>query len=305
MKLRIILSLFCIFIATNFVSAQKVDNGLKQQLEPVYKIWRNAMITKNHPLWKKVTAKNRIVTIYNRINSEKRPYPASIFQVPVTPPSIQNLRAINVNSKGRTAVATYFGKINFGVGGNPTDNIMLLHFVLESKGWRFDKAEYINLVALPSVRKQMQAGNFSYANHKDFRATGKTPTTPAIIKSMGYIAKVYAFCPGREIKVNINGGRSIHRFQNDKRAETIIAGARDGQNFISFSTKPLPGSKGNESINLRVFLMSQIKGVKPIEVFNYSITPAQAKAGKKPHRQKSTSFNVTPEHVKRLYNVKK
>lgn len=294
--------LLCIVFALSLscATAQKVDSVLKQKLEPVYKTWRSAMVSKNHQLWKSVTAKSRMITIYNRINSEKRPYPASIYKVPVAPPGITNLKAVNVNEKGNTAIATYYGKINFGVGGEPTNNLMLLHFVKEAGAWKFDKAEYVNLAALPEIRGQMLRGDFSYAAQKDFVASGVAPTVPKIITSVGYIAKVYVFCPGREVKIDINDGRSKHRFQNDKSAETIIAGAKDGKNKISFTTKTLPGAKGNESLNIRVFLMSQIPGVKPVEVYDYSVTVDQAKAGKKPLAKAYTAFHVKADHVKKI-----
>ena len=100
--------------------------------------------------------------------------------------------------------------------------------------------------------------------------------------------------------MDIHKGISNHRFQNDKRAEVVIGGAFDGKNSLSFTTKNLPGAKGNEPMDIRVFLMSQIPGVKPTTVFQYRITPEDIRSGKKPAKSKLTSFTVTADHVKAI-----
>ncbi len=280
------------------VSAQEVHAGLKRSVEAVYSTWRVALQQKHHGQWKSATAEHRQITIYNRLVSERKPYPASVFKMPMAPPSVQGLKAINVNMKGSTAIASYFGKIDFGIGGAPSENLMLLYFVGEKGQWKFDKAEYIMLSALADVRKQMLAGDYSYAKQKDFMASGVVPELPKQITKRGYIAKVYVYCPGREVKVNVNKGMSKHRFQNDKRAEVLIGGAFDGNNPITFETKSLPGSTGKEPMDIRVFLMSQIEGVKPVNVFQYRITPEDITAGKRPAEKSDKMINITAEHVK-------
>lgn len=285
---------------TSFLQAQQVHDALKRSLEPVYENWRQSMIQKNHVAWKANTALNRKITIYNRIVSAYQPYPQSIFKVPFAPPALSTLTPVNINMKEQTAIATYFGKIDFGVGGEPGENLMVLYFVGENGQWKYDTSDFINLVALPDVRKQLLSGDKSYVKQKDFMASGKLPTMPTKITKRGYIAQVYAFCPGREVKVDINNGRSSHRFQNDKAAQVVIGGLHDGQNPITITTKALPGSTGNESINIRVFLMSQIQGVKPITVFDYSVKPEEIKAGKKPMSKKIGAISITPEHVKAI-----
>ena len=202
--------------------------------------------------------------------------------------------------KGKTAIATYFGKIDFGVGGEPAENLMVLYFVGENGRWKYDTSDFINLAALPDVRKELLTGNYSYVKQKDFIASGTLPAMPTKIDKRGYIAQVYAFCPGREVKVDINKGRSPHRFQNDKMAQIVIGGLHHGKNEITLSTKALPGSTGKESLNVRVFLMSQTEGVKPVNVFEYSVKPEEIKAGKKPVGHKIGVIQITSEHIKAL-----
>jgi len=271
-----------------------VYEQLRRTLEPVYNTWRASMVRKDYRTWKTVTSESRQMNVYNRILSEKKAFPASVFVVPVPPPSLKGLRAVNVNMKGATATATYFGKVNFGVGGEPTDNLLVLHFVGEGAAWKYNGAEFISLTALPDVRKQLQQGNYTYVKQDAFKSTGVVPKAAWPVARVQYIAKVYAFCPGREVKVKVNK-LSDHRFQNDRRAEVVIGGAKDGLNSIQLSIKDLPGSKGGDAMTVRVYLMSQVKGVKPIKVFEYQVA-----AGGGVVKEQTKNFRITPEIAKQL-----
>ena len=155
------------------------------------------------------------------------------------------------------------------------------------------------------MRKQLNAGDLTYVKQKDFMANGKAPEIPIQMKKRGYLTKLYVWCPGREVKVNIHGELSKHRFQNDKRAEVVIGGAFDGKNKISFTTKSMPGSTGKEPMDIRLFMMSQIPGVKPTVVFQYRLTPEEIKNGVKARPTFSGQFDVTPDHVKAVMTKKK
>ena len=80
---------------------------------------------------------------------------------------------------------------------------------------------------------------------------------------------------------------SAHRFQDTQQSEVIIGGARDGVNELWYSINDLPGYKGDDPITVRVYLLSQIAGVKPIKVYQY-----QTKKGQKPSAQESAVFSV-------------
>lgn len=252
------------------------------------------MIKKNYNSWVRFTSMRQRISIQNRIYSEQRPFPGSIFQVPAFPPSVQNLTALRVQNIGATATAVYFGKVDFGVGGKPTDNLLLLHFVYEKTGWKYDSAEFLKLDILKDVRKQLKTGDFSYIDKKDFAPSGKVPPNPVVVPKAKYIAKVYVFCPGREVKLNINEV-SQHRFQNTKESEVVIGGATDQINKLSFTTKALEGSTGKEAIAIRVYLMSTVKGVKPIKVYQYQVNEeGQVK------KFGSGTFTVTDAHKRKL-----
>ncbi len=250
--------------------AQAPAADVGKALVSTYGTWRTAMVRKDAPAWQRITAPHRQAEVRNRLVSEKRSFPAAVFDLPAPPPSLDGLKMIHLSQKGPTAKAAFFGKINFGVDGEPTDNVIVLSFV-NTGGWRYDRADFVNLAALPEVRKELAAGDLKYvAETPDFQATGVVPPNPPAVPAAKYIAKVYVFCPGREIQVQVNQF-SRHRFANAKEAEIILGGAKDGANSITYTAKGLEGGTGKEALAIRVYLMSEIEGTKPIKAYEYQV----------------------------------
>jgi hypothetical protein len=258
-----------ILLATaGFSTAQ---DALRPALESSYNAWRNSIIRKDPFAWQKATAAHRRVEVKNRIVSEKRAFPATVFALPAPPPTLQGLKFLEAKQNGLTAKASYFGKIDFGVGGAPTDNLLVFSFIREGSGWTYDRADFVNLAALPEVRKELAAGNLKYLKETpEAQPSGIVPPTPIEARPAKYIAKVYVFCPGREVQVQVNK-ISRHRFANAKEAEVVIGGAVDGNNEVQFSVRKLEGGTDKEAMTIRVYLMSEVQGVKPIKAFEYQI----------------------------------
>ncbi len=250
------------------VSAQQ---DLRPALESSYNAWRDAIVRKDPAAWARATADHRRIEVKNRILSEKRAFPASLFNLPAPPPAITGLKFLEAKQKGATAKASYFGKIDFGIGGSPTDNLIVLSFIHGSRGWLYNRADFVNLAALPEVRSELAAGNLRYLKETpESQPSGVVPPTPIEARAPKYIAKVYVFCPGREVQVQVNK-ISRHRFANAKEAEIVIGGALDGLNEVQFSSKKLEGGTDKEAMTIRVYLMSEVVGVKPIKIFEYQV----------------------------------
>ena len=280
------------------VNGQNVPAS-KAMLEASYNGWRSAMIRKNARQWQNFTARHRQISIRNRMLSEKRPFPAGVFAVPASPPDLRTLKPLRIRVKGATAKATYFGKIDFGVGGKPTDNLLVVSYANEGGKWKYDSGEFVNLQALPKVRAALAKGDLKYLDHADFHPTGVIPQSPIVLqREAQYIAKVYVFCPGREVIAQVNR-MSRHTFQNTKAAEIVIGGARDGENQIEFKIKDLPGGTGKGALTVRVYLFSQVPGVKPIKVYEYLVNE-----GGKVAPSGNAKFKVTTENVKKLMGVR-
>lgn len=261
-----------IFVISLALSAFSAAQGnLRQELEANYGAWRNAMLKRDVNAWQQATAEHRRMEMKNRIVSEKRAFPASVFDLPAPPPSIEGLKFLDATQNGATAKTSYFGKIDFGVGGEPTENLIVLSFIRGGRGWLYDRADFVNLTALPEVRNELAAGNLKYLKETpEAQPSGVVPPTPIEARPAKYIAKVYVFCPGREVQVQVNK-ISRHRFANAKEAEIVIGGAVDGPNEVQFSTKKLEGGTGKEVMTIRVYLMSEVAGVQPIKAFEYQI----------------------------------
>lgn len=255
-------------MAAVVVNAQE---SIRPGLESSYNAWRDAMVKKDAAAWQKSTAEHRRIEVKNRIVSEKRAFPAAVFQLPAPPPAISGLKFLEAKQNGPTAKASYFGKIDFGVGGEPSDNLLVLSFVRGGAGWLYDRADFVNLSALPAVRKELAAGDLKYLKETpEAHPSGVVPPTPIEVRGAKHIAKVYVFCPGREVQVQVNK-ISRHRFANAKEAEIVIGGAVDGPNEVQFSTKKLEGGTGKEALSIRVYLMSEVAGVMPIKAFEYQV----------------------------------
>jgi hypothetical protein len=244
---------------------------LQPALEASYRVWRDSMIRKDANAWQRATASHRKAEVRNRLVSERRIFPAAIFEIPAPPPPLEGLKFLEASSKGATAKASYFGRVDFGVGGEPTENLLVLSFVGEGGRWLYDRADFVNLEALPDVRAELRAGKLDYLKATpEAQPSGVVPPVPIAAPPAKTIAKVYVFCPGREVRVQINK-ISSHRFANAKEAEIVIGGARDGLNEVQFAVRPLEGGTGKEAMTVRVYLLSQVPGVQPIKAFEYQV----------------------------------
>jgi hypothetical protein len=272
-----------------------VDPALGPYLQNVYLHWRDAVVRKDLAKWQTMTARHRQVSIRNRIYSERRNVAEALFDLPAAPPDVTKLKRLDVKVKGATANVVYFGAVDFEVGVEPPDNILILSFVKEGPQWKYDTADFVNLAALPEIRTDLAAGKLDHLKQPEFQPGGAVPPPRVELRGpVKYIAKTYVFCPGREVKVQVNK-ISSHLYQNTKESEIVIGGARDGRNEVQYAIKTLPGGQGNEPMTVRVYLLSQVQGVNPIKIFEYQVAE-----GGKPEPFGTGHFTVGPEEVKRL-----
>jgi len=287
---RIICALF--LILTGISPAQ--DN-LRQDLESCYRSWRQSILSKNEVAWGKVTAPHRRVEVKNRILSEKKSFPEAIFDLPGQPPAIDGLKFLALKRKGPTAALYYFGQVDFGGGAKADRNLLILHFVGADRSWLYDHAKFENLVALPDVQQELEQGVIKYLDESpDLQPSGQIPAIPADVREAEFIAKVYVYCPGREVRAQVNG-LSQHHFINDKVAELVIGGARTGSNTIQFTVQDMPEATEREDLAVRVYLFSQVQDVKPIKAYEFLL-----KAGENAKGFTKGSFDVDPAMIGRL-----
>lgn len=262
-------AIFAVFVLAT--SSLVANPALQSALDATYGAWRNSMIKKDAAQWQRTTAAHRQMEVRNRLVSERKVFPAGVFELPVVPPELKGLRALQVLQQGATAKAVYFGKVDFGVGGEPSDNLLVLSFIAENNAWKYDTSDFVNLSALPEVRAELRRGDLRYVvETPEFKPSGIVPTTPAAVAPAKYIAKVYVYCPGREVSLQVNNV-SKHHFANTRGAEVVLGGAVDGPNDVRYTIRPLPGGTGKEALSIRVYLLSETQGVMPLKMFEYQV----------------------------------
>lgn len=98
---------------------------------------------------------------------------------------------------GPTAAATYYGKVDLGLGQEPTDsNALVLLFTHENGKWKYDQARFFNLTRLPAVKERLKRGDASVLMEQDgFQPLGKIPAVPPVCPPPKYIAKFWWTAP--------------------------------------------------------------------------------------------------------------
>lgn len=274
MNLRFALPL--LLILSGAIHAQ---DTVEKDLRTTYQAWRKAILAKDEVAWRNITAPHRRMEVKNRIVSEKKPFPRAVFDLPADPADLANLKLLATKRSGATATQYYFGPIDFGTGAKAGDNLLVLHFIGAGRQWLYDRSEFINLAALPDVRTELKEGKLDYIHQTpELQPKGEVPPTPVEVPPADIIAKVYVFCPGRDVTVQING-ISSHSFSNDQTAQIVLGGAKAGANEVQFAVSGAAQNDLKEPFCVRVYLLSQVHGVKPIKAYEYQTTETQKPEG--------------------------
>ncbi len=272
---------FCIPVLLICGASVHAEDTLAKDLQGSYRNWRQAIVAKDEVGWRNATAPHRRMEVRNRIVSEKKAFPRAVFDLPADPPDVTKLQLLAARRNGATACLYFFGPMDFGTGAKAADNLLVISFVGGGRQWLYDRSTYINLAALPDVREELRAGKLRYLEETpEIQPSGQIPPTPAEVPPADIIAKVYVFCPGREVRVQINS-ISSHHFVDDQVADIILGGAKAGINEIQYAIQSNEAADEviKEPLCVRVYLFSQVQGVKPIKAFEYQTLENQKPEG--------------------------
>lgn len=253
--------------------AEKPDRSL---LEAKYLTWRKALITGDFDLWKKTTAKFRQFSVRNLAVSEKKPFPSSLFHLPMRPPLLTGLKFIGIKMKGPTVAATYYGKVDFGLadGKKPTDNAYVLLFVRENGEWQYDTARFFNLSQLAEVRQKLEKGDKTVLDeHDGFQPLGSIPPTPPLCPKPKYITKIFVDCPGRKVVAKVNNV-STHVFEDTRDAVIVSGGLQDGTNVLNYTVSEIPDAKKGH-FTIALYIMPEIPGHFPGKAYYFHLNEDQ------------------------------
>ncbi len=263
----------------------------KQMADTVYNTWRVSMTGSNEQAWRSSTSTARQVKVRNLIISQRGEFPRDYFRNQPEPPRLENFRYVGAltGCNGRTLAATYIGKLQLG-DGQAEENAFVLEFVHENGKWKLDQTRFFNLSKIPVVRERLHAHDLSVLREQDgFQPYTTLPRVPVACRAPELIGKVFVDCPGRNIRMSINGV-SEHEFSDERRADVISGGLKRGQNTITYSIDTEDG-KEHPAMAIGLFVMPETPGNHPVCVFDHILDAQDAAEGG------SITFSISNGHI--------
>ncbi len=250
--------------------------ALRAELERVYHTWRGAMLNRDVRAWQQSTSRYRQVHTHNMIVSQRQTYPEAVFAVPLRPPDITRLRLLEAEAVGETAHLVFFGRIDLGIEVEEVpDNILVLRYIKDPEGWRFDTSRLVNLSGAPDVRASLQQGaKPDFLNEPEFTPPGKAPPVPKVCKPPEHMAAFQIESVGYETQVKINGF-DYPPVRDVGINQLVIGGLNKGENALEMAIKPTELAPGEErSLEISVMVLQADPKLPPIAVYRWRTTDA-------------------------------
>ncbi len=232
------------------------------------------MINRNYPMWQKFTATHRQVTTHNYVVSRKEEWPEALFALPFQLPEITTLRHLATLQKGATAHMVYFGKVDFGITDGPVpENLLMLRFVREDTGWKFDNTRYFNLEADPGVRRAISVGELSFLADDEFQPTGEVPPVPPKVGAFDFAGEIWILSAGYETTVSV-GDLHTSTVANNAVTNVIIGGLAKAGLPVLVETRELEVPDGYER-QLRIEIYALNPPRKAAKVWTFKPKPGE------------------------------
>lgn len=226
------------------------ESNVRRELDHAYTSWREAIISRDISAWQQTTASYRQLLTRNLIVSQKQPFPEAMFALPIKPPETTTLRFLKSEVKGDTAHLIYFGKVDVGLvdAAEIPECILILKFVKESAGWKFDTTRMVNLANAPEVKSTLQTGGSApFLSEPVFNPSGIVPATAKPCPQPDRIGVLRVVSFGYEARASVNGFE-VASVQNNAEEHIIIGGLNNGENPLTLNVKSLPIPEGEERV---------------------------------------------------------
>jgi hypothetical protein len=276
MRFFVLPKLLIIFVVVLAGGSARANEGLRAELERVYHEWRGAMMNRNVQAWQRSTSRYRQVHTHNMIVSQRQVYPDAVFAVPMLPPDITRLKLLEVEAIGDTAHLVYFGKIDMGLEREDIpENVLVLRYILEPEGWKFDTSRLVNLEGVPDVRAGLKEGaKPDFLDEPEFTPPGKAPPVPAVCKVPQYMAAFQIESIGYETTVKINGF-DYPAVRDIAINQLVIGGLMRDENAFEMAIKATPVPEGEErSLEISVMVLQPERQKEPISIYRWRTTDA-------------------------------
>jgi hypothetical protein len=278
---RILLPLLVLMALPSVAQQSELTRGL----ERTYTEWRSSLLARNTDAWRTCTTRYRQVLTHNLIVSQKLRYPDAIFELPVVPPDVLQLKLIETEAVGDTAHLIYYGRIDLGVGTGDQpaipNNLLVLKYFKEGDAWKFDSTKFINLAENPDMRSECESGSPKFIQHPPFNPPGTAPTVPKLCKEPERVAALRIQAYGYDVLPTVNGFDGTPIIDKAEQ-QVIIGGLRLGPNELKLTVKELPIPEGDERfLEVEAVLLTPEAKVPTVRVFDWIPTtlpvPAEVK----------------------------
>jgi len=258
------------------LEAKRLDLVLPSQdearkvVERVYNTWRLSIMQGSVSAWRGCTSSSRQAKVRNLIVSQRGNFDSDFFRMSKTPPpALETFKYIGAlaGCNKRSMAVSYLGRIKMP-SGNVHPQVLVIHLIAEGNAWKYDQSSFFNLSNLPKVLKRLERKDLSILKEQDgFHPYQKLPLVPRLCGAPQLIGKVFVDCPGRIVEMKING-ISPHEFYDERRADTISGGLRQGINTISYTFKDIAG-ESRPSMGIGLFIMPEKDELQPAVVFEH------------------------------------
>ncbi|MEM7146287.1 MAG: hypothetical protein AAF591_14205 [Verrucomicrobiota bacterium] len=259
------------FALSSLLAADDLKNSLRQDLERVYGRWRSSILTQNFERWRETTASYRQVITRNAILSRKQPFPASIFQLPIAPPALEGLQLLKFDIKNKTAVAVYYGPVDFNIEVDDIpNNLIILRFVYEDGEWRYDNSRYINLAGAEHIREEIANNELDFLDEEDFAPLDAVPPTGQLCPEPAFAAHLHLVSVGYRTTAQINDFYEIEVAQNGG-TDIITGGLAAGDNTLKLQVERLelpPEAEKDRRFSLSIYALRREMNKAPVRVFH-------------------------------------
>ncbi len=222
-------------------AADPATKNLSNELQDVFRKWSQAMLEEDRKLWEETTARYRQIGIRNMIVSQKKRWPGALFESPVSPPDVSDMKLARTMIKGVTGQLVYFGNPDFGVeeDADIPEGLLFLMFIREKSGWKFSTSRFMGLDGAEEIAAAAGKGDYSFLDAAHFAPPGKVPPLPKLCPLPEIVGYIEIVSIGYETQASI-AERSEHFVINNVHRGLIIGGLKAGINPIFVETKPLP-----------------------------------------------------------------
>ena len=251
-------------------AAAPVDGVLRGVLERVYIGWSEAMRRGDLTGFSRYTSRYRQMCLRNEVVSLRQPWPRAVFRGIVQAPPLQGLTCVDAAEHGDTARLVYFGRVDFGLESAGDENPVVLRFLREADGWKFDWIQYVNLGRDEAARQAIRRGDRKWLETPQFQLTGQYPAVPKPCREPYQVAGLSVVALGCRVTVELNGG--VHReiVENDTGGRVITGGLQKGVNPVVIQPEVLAGASG---VRLQVSVLTR-QGTAAKELWKWS--PSEA-----------------------------